>query len=76
MGILRVFSTFIDLLVKLLGKVVPTYMRTLIRIFWLPSGIGRKELNKLKRLMDGRFQIVHKFFKYCINFKICIVLSQ
>jgi len=51
MGILRVFSTFIDLLVKLLGKVVPTYMRTLIRIFWLPSGIGRKELNnKLKRL--------------------------
>jgi len=32
MGILRVFSTFIDLLVKLLGKVVPTYMRTLIRI--------------------------------------------
>jgi len=48
MGILKVFSTFIDMLVKLC-----TYLYANIntnRIFWLPSGIGRKELNKLKRL--------------------------
>ena len=56
------FLHYIYLLVKLLGKSCTYLYANIImnRLFWLLSGIGRKELNKLKgynRKSSGNFQL-------------------